>query len=71
MHKRYQSRFKDGHQADICAEYPNLWPVVDYGIFACGSVVAFCPTEWDSEVLEDQLNFLEELKKKHLPSSGI
>ena len=71
MQKRYYSGFKKGNQADICAEYPNLWPVVDYGGFVCGAVIALCPSEFEAINLASKLNFFEELKRKHLPSSEI
>ena len=71
MQKRYFSGFKEGDKADVLEKYPDLWPVVDYGNFVCGYVLAFCHCEWDAQRIACELNFLEELKRKHLPSSEI
>ena len=71
MQKRYRVGFEEGVKCAILEEYPNLTPLVDTRLFGYGEVVAFCISDWDAQKLADQLNFLEELKRKHLPSSGI
>lgn len=63
MQKRYHSGFENGEKAGICDEYPDLWPIVDCGISACGCVVALCPSQFDAIDLAKKLNFFEELKK--------
>jgi len=68
MKDRYSVGFKDPETRCAATElYPELTPIVDNRMFVNGSVIAFCLSKYEAEVLAERLQLLEDYKDRGFP----
>ena len=63
MTNTYRIGFKDGDNCIMAQDYPDLIPIVRYGQFMCGELVAFAPCQVSAERLFQSLNLVETFEK--------